>query len=246
MSKIMIQDLLSKQDLNFPCPGEHVLPCQQKTQGRPKASEAEARLQELVVTAAQLFMEKGYNKVSLEMIAKQARVAVRTIYVKFGGKAGLFAAVIAAGRNHFFADMDDVDTTTRPLREVLFEFGLHLTSLLTSPVAIALHRMVIAEAQSNPELAQAFFDVGPGQTRAHLIRLFSRPDIRAQLRDDVPLDMLAVQLLNCLMGDQIRRYLFQPEGLPPMEEIERQLNVGLDMFLGGALRRSATATSAAA
>jgi len=238
MSKTTIQELLSKQDIGFPCPGGHLLPCPQKTQGRPKAADAEARLQELVMTAAQLFMDKGYNKVSLEMIAKQARVAVRTIYVKFGGKAGLFAAVIAAGRTHFFADMDDVDTTTRPLRDVLFDFGLHLMSLLTSPAAIALHRMVIAEAQSNPELAQAFFDVGPGQTRAHLIRLFSRPDIRAQLRDDVPLDMLTVQLLNCLMGDQIRRYLFQPEGLPPLEDIHRQLNVGLDMFLGGALRRA--------
>lgn len=239
MSKNAIQEFLSKQDLSFPCPGEHILPCQQKTQGRPKAADAEARIQELVMTAAQLFMDKGYNKVSLEMIAKQARVAVRTIYVKFGGKAGLFAAVIAAGRTHFFANMDDVDTTTRPLRDVLFDFGLHLTSLLTSPVAIALHRMVIAEAQSNPELAQAFFDVGPGQTRAHLIRLFSRPDIRAQLRDDVPLEMLAVQLQNCLTGDQIRRYLFQPDALPTMDDVHRQLNIGLDMFLGGALRRSA-------
>ncbi|MBY0241697.1 MAG: TetR/AcrR family transcriptional regulator [Burkholderiaceae bacterium] len=239
MSKNAIQELLSKQDLSFPCPGEHILPCQQKTQGRPKAADAEARIQELVITAAQLFMDKGYNKVSLEMIAKQARVAVRTIYVKFGGKAGLFAAVIAAGRTHFFANMDDVDTTTRPLRDVLFDFGLHLTSLLTSPIAIALHRMVIAEAQSNPELAQAFFEVGPGQTRSHLIRLFSRPDIRAQLRDDVPLEMLAVQLQNCLTGDQIRRYLFQPDELPTMDEVHRQLNIGLDMFLGGALRRSA-------
>jgi AcrR family transcriptional regulator len=243
MSKTTIQELLSKQDLSFPCPGEHLLPCQQKTQGRPKAADAEARLQELVMTAAQLFMDKGYNKVSLEMIAKQARVAVRTIYVKFGGKAGLFAAVIAAGRNHFFANMDDVDTTTRPLRDVLFDFGLHLTSLLTSPIAISLHRMVIAESQSNPELAQAFFDVGPAQTRAHLIRLFSRPDIRAQLRDDVPLDMLVIQLLNCLMGDQIRRYLFQPQGLPAMDDIHRQLNIGLDMFLGGALRRPATSAA---
>lgn len=236
MTTNSIQGFLSQQDLNFPCPGQHVLPCQQKTQGRPKAADAEARLQELVVTAAQLFMEKGYNKVSLEMIAKQARVAVRTIYVKFGGKAGLFAAVIAAGRSHFFADMVDLDTTDRPLREVLFVFGMHLTSLLTSPVAIALHRMVIAESQANPELAQAFFDVGPGQTRAHLVRLFARPEIAAQLRDDVSSEMLAVQLLNCLMGDQIKRYLFQPEGLPALPEIHRQLNIGLDMFLGGALR----------
>jgi TetR/AcrR family transcriptional regulator, mexJK operon transcriptional repressor len=243
MSNTTIQELLSKQDFNFPCPGSHVLPCQQKTQGRPKAADAEARVQELVVTAAQLFMEKGYNKVSLEMIAKQARVAVRTIYVKFGGKAGLFSAVIAAGRNHFFAGMDDVDTTMRPLREVLADFGLHFMDLVTSPVAVALHRIVIAESQSTPELAQAYYDVGPRQTREQLTRLFSRPDIRAQLRDDVPPEMLAIQLLNNLMGDHMRRLLFQPDCAPEPDIVRRQIEIGLDMFLGGALRRPAPATA---
>lgn len=243
MSNSTIQDLLSKQDLNFPCPGSHVLPCQPKAQGRPKAAEAEARLQELVVVAAQLFMEKGYNKVSLEMIAKQARVAVRTIYVKFGGKAGLFSAVIAAGRNHFFADMDDLDTSTRPLRDVLTDFAMHFMDLVTSPVAVALHRIVIAESQSTPELAQAYYEVGPRQTREQLIRLFARPDVRAQLRDDVPLEMLAVQCLNCLMGDHMRRLLFQPDSSPPPEVLQRQLDIGLDMFLGGALRRPDTVTA---
>ncbi len=243
MSKANIQDLLSKQELNFPCPGEHVLPCQRKTQGRPKAADAEARLQELVVVAAQLFMEKGYNGVSLETIAKQARVAVRTIYVKFGGKAGLFSAVIAAGRNHFFADMDDLDATTRPLRDVLADFGMHFMDLVTSPVAVALHRIVIAESQSTPELAQAYFDVGPRQTREQVVRVLSRPDIRPLLRDDVPLEMLAVQFLNCLMGDHMRRLLFQPDSVPSAEVIRMQVEVGLDMFLGGALRRPAPANA---
>ncbi|GAB2852628.1 efflux system transcriptional repressor NalC [Pseudoduganella ginsengisoli] len=243
MSNATIQDLLSKQELNFPCPGEHVLPCQRKAQGRPKAADAEARLQELIVIAAQLFMEKGYNKVSLEMIAKQARVAVRTIYVKFGGKAGLFSAVIAAGRTHFFADMDDLDTTTRPLRDVLADFGLHFLDLVTSPVAVALHRIVIAESQSTPELARAYYDVGPRQTREQIARLLSRPDIRAQLRDDVPVEMLAVQFLNCLMGDHMGRLLFQPDSAPAPEVMQRQLNIGLDMFLGGALRRPAPASA---
>jgi AcrR family transcriptional regulator len=171
------------------------------------------------------------------MIAKQARVAVRTIYVKFGGKAGLFAAVIAAGRRHFFAGMDDVDSTTRPLRDVLWDFGLHFLDLVTSPAAVALHRIVIAESQSNPDLAQAYYDVGPRQTREDLTRLFSRPDIRAQLREDASPEMLAIQLLNCLMGDHMRRLLFQPESAAPPEAIRHQIEIGLDMFLGGALRK---------
>lgn len=206
-----------------------------KAPGRPRAADAEARVQDLIETAGRLFLSKGYSKVSLEMIAKEARVAVRTIYVKFGGKAGLFTAVIGAGRQRYFASMDDLDTTQRPLREVLLEFGGRFMALVNSPVVIALHRMVIAEAQSSPELAAAFYEVGPKQTRDIMMRLFSRPDVRARFREELGVEALAVHLLNCIMGDQLKRYLFV---LPPMSEAEllRQVREGVDLFLDGALR----------
>jgi TetR/AcrR family transcriptional repressor of mexJK operon len=51
-----------------------------KSAGRPKASDAEARLHDLVQTAGTMFLKCGYAKVSLEAIAREAHVAVRTIY----------------------------------------------------------------------------------------------------------------------------------------------------------------------
>jgi len=205
--------------------------------GRPKASEAEARMHDLIQTAGQLFLEKGYDKVSLEMIAREARVAVRTIYVKFGGKAGLLTAVINASRSHFFATMTDLEHDQRPLRDVLADFGRHFIGLVMSTPALRLYRMVIADAQRNRELADAFFEAGPRQTREMLERYFSRPDIRVQLRADVPTSVLPVHLMNCILGDQLRRYLYE---VPP-EELEgaalcRQLQLGLDLFLRGTLR----------
>jgi len=214
-----------------------VAQCPAKTAGRPRASETEARTQELVETAGRLFLEKGYSKVSLEMIAKQARVAVRTIYVKFGGKAGLFTAVINAGCAPFFATMHDMETSVRPLRDVLFDFALRFGQLVASPQVLAVHRMVIAESMSNPELALAFFEAGPKQTREALQRFFARPDIRAQLRQDMPPEALTVHLLNCIMGDQLKRYLFLINATAPMPDVRQQVELGVELFLGGALRR---------
>jgi AcrR family transcriptional regulator len=211
--------------------------CPAKTAGRPRASEAEARTQELVEIAARLFLEKGYSKVSLEMIAKQARVAVRTIYVKFGGKAGLFTAVINAGCAPFFATMHDMETAVRPLRDMLLDFGLRFGQLVASPQVLAVHRMVIAESMSNPELAQAFFEAGPRQTREALQRFFARPDVRSQLREDMTPETLTVHLLNCIMGDQLKRYLFVINQTLPMPDVLRQVELGVDLFLGGALHK---------
>jgi AcrR family transcriptional regulator len=219
-------------------PASERLPLCSKTAGRPRAADAEQRTQELLETAAHLFMEKGYSNVSLEMIAKQARVAVRTIYVKFGGKAGLFMAVINAWREHFLANMEDLDTTARPLREILTDFSLRFMEMINTPVAVATHRMVIAESLSNPELGEAFFEAGPKQTREILLRLFLRPDIRAQLRDDMPAELMPVHLLNCIMGDQLKRHLLALPITPPDEaEVRQQVEHGLNLFLDGTLRK---------
>jgi AcrR family transcriptional regulator len=211
-------------------------PCYGKAAGRPRAADKEARLQALLHTAATLFLEKGYSKVSLEMIAREAHVAVRTIYVKFGGKAGLLNAVITNGRQHFFAGMDNMETDMRPLEEILRDFSLRFLELISLPAFCSLHRMVVAEARSTPELAETFYKAGPQRTREELGRFFARPDIRAQLRPGVEVETLPVFLINCIMGDVITRLLFPAEAAPSTEQLRAQAAAGLDLFLRGVLR----------
>jgi AcrR family transcriptional regulator len=211
--------------------------CFSKAAGRPRAADKEARLQALLDTAAHLFLLKGYDKVSLEMIAREAHVAVRTIYVKFGGKAGLLNAVIVNGRKRFFEGMHDMETDTRSLEEILTDFSLRFLELVTMPAFASLYRMVIAEAKTTPELAQTFFQAGPQQTREQLARFFARPDIRARLREDVPVAALPVHLLNSIMGDQLVPMLFALDRQPTEVDNRERVRIGLNLFLAGVLRK---------
>ncbi|WP_429207094.1 TetR/AcrR family transcriptional regulator [Massilia sp. UYP11] len=206
-----------------------------KSAGRPKASEVEARTQQLIEAAGCLFLRHGYTKVSLEAIAREARVAVRTIYVKFGGKAGLLRAVLASRRERMFAG-HSMDADTRPLREIVDDFARHFYDLLVDPDTMAMQRVVIAEAASNPELAEAFYEGGPRLTREMLQRFFSRPDIRSQLRDDVPLDLLPIHLIGCISGDPIGRFLF-PETTPTREQAQCELAARLELFYASVLKK---------
>jgi AcrR family transcriptional regulator len=171
-----------------------------KTAGRPKAADIEARTQELLHVAGTLFLKNGYTKTSLEAIARAAHVAVRTIYVKFGGKEGLLHAVMAAKRDRFFRNQP-MATDTRPFRDIVDDFATQFHGMVNSPEAVELQRIVLAEARTDPQLAEVFWNGGPRQTREMLLRFFERPDIRAQLRPDVPLDLLPGFLLTCIMGD---------------------------------------------
>ncbi|MBV7537017.1 TetR/AcrR family transcriptional regulator [Duganella sp. sic0402] len=206
-------------------------PCFGKAAGRPRAADKAARREALLATAGRLFLEKGYSKVSLEMIAREAHVAVRTIYVKFGGKAGLLNAIIANGREHYMSGMEAMETDQRPMEVILGDFALRFLELVSLPTFNNLHRMVVAEAKSTPELAATFFKAGPQLTRDELGRFFARPDIQAQLRDDLRPEMVPVFLINCLMGDYMTRLLFPREQGLHGEELRARAAEGLDLFL---------------
>jgi TetR/AcrR family transcriptional repressor of mexJK operon len=205
-----------------------------KPAGRPKASDVEARMQNLIDTAGALFLKHGYTKVSLEAIAREAHVAVRTIYVKFGGKAGLLTAVIESRRDRSFK-VREMETDTRPFKIIVDDFARHFLSLLWAPEAISMQRVVIAEAAANPELAQAFSQAAPVATREMLDRFFARPDIRALLREGLPFAALPTFLLNCIIGDPMRRFL-SPAPTLTQDELHDRLDERLALFYLAVLR----------
>ena len=211
-------------------------PCFGKSAGRPRAADKQAREHALVHTAAQLFLEKGYSKVSLEMIAREAHVAVRTIYVKFGGKAGLLSAAITRGRAKFFSNMASLETDTRSLEDILVDYALRFLELVSQPAFVNLHRMVVAEARTTPELAETFYNAGPQQSREQLAKFFARPDFQHCLRPELSHEFLAVHFTTCLLGDNMRRMLFPPDHPPSNTEIRRQAALGVDLFLRSVTR----------
>ncbi|QOL51617.1 TetR/AcrR family transcriptional regulator [Massilia litorea] len=202
--------------------------------GRPKASDVEARMHDLIDAAARLFLTNGYTRTSLESIARAARVAVRTIYVKFGGKAGLLEAVLVSRREQFFR-IADMEHDMRPFRAVVDDFARQFFDLLCQDQLIAMQRVVIAEAADNPELAHTFFDTGPRMTREMLERFFARADIRAQLREDLPFEQLPAFLTSWISGDAMQRFVF-PHDQPSHAEAHRLLAQRLEMFYRAVLR----------
>lgn len=50
--------------------------------------------QRIVAAATELFLADGYVATTLEAVARQARVAARTVYVRFGTKAALLKRVV--------------------------------------------------------------------------------------------------------------------------------------------------------
>jgi AcrR family transcriptional regulator len=61
-----------------------------------RAEQVAQTRRNILSTAGSLFRARGYTGVSMPTVAKEAGVAVETIYRAFGSKAGLFSAVVDA------------------------------------------------------------------------------------------------------------------------------------------------------
>jgi AcrR family transcriptional regulator len=74
---------------------EDVKPRRRYESRRRQAQAAQTR-QDILAAARDAFLERGYAGTTLASVAQAAGVVVETIYRGFGGKAGLFKAVIEA------------------------------------------------------------------------------------------------------------------------------------------------------
>jgi hypothetical protein len=122
-----------------------------------------------------------------------------------------------------------MDTDPRPLREIIDDFAHQMYAMITSQEAIDLQRIVLAEAPTNPALAEAFWNGGPRKTREMLSRFFSRPEIRAQMRPDVPLDLLPCHLMSTITGELVMN-LMRPHVAVDPDKAMRDLEGRLELF----------------
>lgn len=130
---------------------------------KPVQSKGDARLAALVGAATELFLDKGYEAVSLDEIISRAGGSRRNIYESFGGKEGLFRASILKLCEDIVRPIADTVVEGEDLRDNLLRLGHLFSRLSLNEQAIELHRLMVAEGRRFPDLAQAIYQAGRSQ-----------------------------------------------------------------------------------
>ena len=137
--------------------------------GRPSHADAARLGEHILEVATERFLTQGYGSTTIEAVAAHAGVSKRTLYHRFEDKSALFIAVvhriILQIRPPPGVPLLEGSTTHEVLRRLA---GFVLQAAL-SPRAIALHRLVTAEAARFPELVRAVYDEGWADEAAALI-----------------------------------------------------------------------------
>lgn len=131
----------------------------------------EARRQQIIEGALQVFSREGFEKATNIDIARAARIkSPGLIYHYFKDKADLFQQVVEerASVLHFLLRGDEM--MDREPRQVLTEFAQSFITTLDNRASIPMFKMMLGESVRKPAVAAMFNRVGPWRAFRFLTR----------------------------------------------------------------------------
>ena len=137
--------------------------------GRPKSAE---KRQQILNSAGELFLTSGFSGCTMDMVAKQSGVSKQTVYSHFSNKEALFLAVIEGKCAEYQLDDRHLEIENYTLFQLLQERGLQIVRLLHDDQVIAIYRVIIGEVNSNPRVAELFYQAGPKHSLEYLSKCF--------------------------------------------------------------------------
>jgi AcrR family transcriptional regulator len=195
-----------------------------------KRTRAETRNGKLQSVAADLFLKRGYDGVTIDRVVELAGGSKSTVYSEFGGKCGLFISSIETLCRESTEPLTRIDYAGLDLAQSLKKLAFHILKLITAKRSVDLHRLAIGEAANCPEVGEAWYTHGPARTASFIRAVFESHQHEVR-NTSVPIERLAVFLHDCLTGDVLYRLLAGVGKRESDADLERTANAIVDVFL---------------
>lgn len=193
------------------------------------------RRRDIVRKTADLFLERGYADVSIDEIISRIGGSKATIYTWFGGKDGLFEAVVKLLCSDVTIAID-----AEPKGDIeaqLTRIGNSFLAMVLSPPILELHRLMVSMGRTFPAAGRMFFDAGP-ITAYRTVASWIESKQRSGLIAPADPYQLAVLFLDMIIGEHQLRMLVSLPRDKQSRKIKETVHSAVDLFLNGCRRRS--------
>jgi AcrR family transcriptional regulator len=188
----------------------------------------------IVAAALPVFLQGGYLAASMDEVASRAEVSKQTVYKQFTDKAALFRHVVAATIEPMqaaFGSLLDIRPDTDDLPHHLRTLARRLVAIVTTPDLVALRRIIIAEADRFPDIAQQWYDLGPRQTARRLAELFATLARAGRLTVPDP-EIAAEHFIWLTASTPLNHLMFTPSGTKyPQQRAQAHADQAVRVFL---------------
>lgn len=206
-------------------------PLTRRGAGRPTKEQAEARFEELLDTALDLFLEHGFELATIEMIAVQMNMTKRTVYAKFPDKAALFLASVQRAIERQIVPEDELRALDNgDLRATLRAIGRQRIGLVQTRNGLRLQRIINTESFRFPQLLMLNFNQSAKPVTDFIVELLEREAALGRVRAGDP-KLAASVFLSMVVSGPVRQIV---AGEPPAPEyIDTLVDFAVDLFLDG-------------
>lgn len=206
----------------------------------PRQRRKQARPQELLEAALDLFCEKGFAAARTDEVARRAGVSKGTVYLYYPSKEELFKAVVRHNLSSLIAEGQELfgqfDGSTS---ELLSRLMRTWWQRIGNAPAAGIHKIVLAEVRNFPELAQFYTDEVILPADRLFCSVVERGIARGEFRP-MPAHEVSTMLMAPLIFMAVHRHSFGACPVHGNVEIapEQLLATHLDLVLRGLERRA--------
>ncbi len=191
----------------------------------------------ILSAATSLFLERGYDQVTLDEIVQTARVSKTTIYNVFGSKEILLQAVIANSDLASLSDAFDLPLSG-DVETMLQDIGRRYLQRFFSPRSLAVMRLCLAVAPRFPQIGQFFLENGRARCAERVTDLLTGWAGQGLIKTN-DAQAAAYFFLELLRAEHQLDGLYNPNFSISDEEIEANVARAVRIFLisldGGAI-----------
>ncbi|MBT8153302.1 TetR/AcrR family transcriptional regulator [Epibacterium ulvae] len=180
--------------------------------------------------ARKLFMSKGFERASVDDIAREAAVSKATLYSYFPDKRLLFSEVVRTECQR------QSDLAGEPLspgcapEKALYTIARQVMASFTSEISQQMFRVCVSEAKRFPELGELFYQSGPmavrNEVRAYLVSATEAGQLRVE-----DFDTAADQFVELCKANLLLRAVFLNERDFPEADYHRIASAAVEMFM---------------
>jgi AcrR family transcriptional regulator len=201
--------------------------------GVRRTQRGEAREARLRRRAADLFLERGYDGVSIDELIRDVGGSKASVYHFYGDKDGLFAAVMDELAHDLLLPLKQLDLEGLSLAEGLKSFATTLLSVLLQPRHLAFQRLVIAEAWRHPVIGLGWYHNGPAASCEKLRRFLAAQQALGHVRPGTEPEHAARLFHDMIASTLLNRALMAIEGGPTGDDVAVTIEQGVRLMLGG-------------
>jgi len=182
--------------------------------------------------ATSIFLQHGFSAATTDMIQREADVSKATMYACFPNKEVLFAAAIEYECAALTATFRAMPVSPGDVAKTLTDLGMSCLDIVLSPTALALHRVVTAEAIRFPELARRFYLAGPQVVISMITEQLSEAAQAGEINvQSVGLEAAATLYLSMVRAQAQLECLTHPETPPSAAQKDYWVRIAVTTFL---------------